>query len=286
MLALPIIGFVVFAVYPQLWTFKWAFFNYDGIPSNTEFIGLDNFKKFFVLDFSYWRYWWQTIRYALIKVPVELSLALFLAVVINQKFIRCKGFFRAMFYAPVVVSGVVVSVIFTNLFGYFGVINDWLIKLSIMKEGYDWFSTTLGATAVLIISSTWNTFGINVLYFIAALNNVPKDCYESAYLDGANSCQVFFKITLPLITRVFRIILLLSILGTLGIGEFIITLTGGGPGGTTQTVNSYIVKAFVPGFAESSPAIGYGCALSVITTIIYSAIGILYHKFSSKQDCV
>ncbi len=283
MLALPIIGFLVFTLYPQLWTFKWAFYNYNQIPSQTRFVGLDNFKKFLFYDFSYWRYWWQTIRFAVIKIPIEMTIALTLASLINQQGLKGKGFFRALYYTPVVISGVVVSVIFSNLFGYFGVINDLLIKMGFIGENIDWFATGFGATVVLVVASIWNTFGINVLYFVAALNNVPKDCYESARLDGANAFTVFFRITLPLIVPVFRIILLLSILGTLGVGEFVITLTGGGPSGATQTVNSYIVKTFVPGFAEITPNIGYGCAISIVTSILYAIIALFYNKLSAKK---
>ena len=94
---------------------------------------------------------------------------------------------------------------------------------------------------------------------------------------------MFFRITLPLIVPVFRIILLLSILGTLGVGEFVITLTGGGPSGATQTVNSYIVKTFVPGFAEVTPNIGYGCAISVVTSVLYAIIALVYNKLSAKK---
>ena len=284
MLVLPLIGFFVFSLYPIIWQFKWAFYNYDQIPSHTRFVGMDNFVRFFNEDLTYWRTWGNTIKYAVIKVPIELCFALFLAAVINQKCLKGKGFYRAMFYAPVVVSTVVISVIFCNLFGYFGVINNWLLRLGIITENIDWFASPSGSMAVLVISSIWHTFGTNVLYFVAALANVPEDCYESAKLDGANRFQVFFKITLPLISSVFRIILLLSILGTLSIGEFVITLTGGGPAGSTETVTSYLTQQFVPGFADTaSPAIGYGCAMSIVTTIVFAIIGLAYSKLSAKK---
>ena len=125
-------------------------------------------------------------------------------------------------------------------------------------------------------------FGINVLYFMAALNNIPEELYEAASIDGASAWTQFRKITVPMMGPVLQTILLLSINGTLYTNDYIIATTNGGPGGDTYTVMSYMVGKFVPGFASVGANIGYGCCLAVITAIIMGCIAIVYNKLSKK----
>lgn len=282
MISTMIIGFLVFTIYPITWTFRWAWYSYNGIPSQTHFVGWENFITFFTKDFSYWKSWLNTIIFTVCKIPLELTLAMIMALFLNRG-LKGTGFFRSVYYLPSVISVVVVGLIFSNLFSYFGIINNVLVKLGIISENVDWFSTKLGAMIVLVFGSIWNTFGINVMYLLAALANVPKEVYESGEIDGATGATAFFKITLPMIMSVFKVIFMLSLLGTLGTNDYIIVLTGGGPHGSTDTVMSYLTQQFVPGFASSSqPALGYGCAMSVVTTILFALVGILHNVISNK----
>ncbi len=282
LIALPLIGFFVFSIYPILWTFRWSFYSYNGIASATRFIGFDNFITMFTTDFTYFKLWGNTFLFAACKIPFELSLALVLAVLLSQR-IRGSSFFRSIFYLPSVISTAIIGLIFYNLFGYFGNINAILLKLGFIKTEIDWFASKNTSVAVIVLASIWNTFGINVMYFMAALTNVPKELYESAELDGATRIRMFFNITLPMIIQVFQVILLLSIVGTLGINDIILVLTGGGPGGQTFSVMSYLTKQFMPGFMDTStPSLGYGCAMSVVTTIMFAIVAGLYNIFSTK----
>ena len=285
MLALPIIGFLVLSVYPILWTFRWAFFSYSGIKSQAAFVGLENFKALFTTDLTYWKTWITTLEFAVCKVPIELTLAMFLALILTQN-IKAKGFFRSAYYMPCVISVAIIGVIMSNLFGYFGIINYALDKIGLIEGGVDWFASKATSMAVLVIGSIWNTFGTNVLYFMAALANVPKDVYESASIDGANGAQQFFKITLPLILPVGKIILLLSIIGTLGVNEYILVVANGAPAGKTYTVMSYMTSQFVPGFAGANPPIGYGCAMGLITSLMFVLIALAQNKLNKKMDNV
>lgn len=282
MLIFPMIGFLVLKVYPIFWTFRWSFFSYDQVPSNTRFIGLENFKTLFLSDHTYWKTWITTFQFALYKIPIEITLALTIALVLSRD-IKGSNFFRTMYYLPNVISVAIVGIMFSNMFSFFGLINAILIKFGLITEGIDWFASKLTAMTVLVIGSIWNTFGINVLYFVAALSNVPKELYECATLDGASARVRFFKITLPSILPVAQIILLLSIVGTLSVNDYILALTAGGPAGTTSSVMSYLTLKFVPGFAEAAnPPIGYGCALSLVTTILFAVVALLYNLASKK----
>ena len=197
MLSPQLIGFLVFTIYPIMWALTLAWFYYDGVPSATHFVGFDNFKTIFTVDTEYWRTVGNTFLYAFLKLPIEMPLALALALALNGK-IKGKAFFRASFYLPNIISMAIIGVIFSNIFGYFGVINSYLAKLFPNMEAVDWFATKWSAFAVLVFAGVWQTFGINLLYFLAALQNIPLECYESAKLDGASSMTTFFKITLPL----------------------------------------------------------------------------------------
>lgn len=283
MLALPIIGFLVLKVYPILWTFRWSFFSYNGVISQTRFIGLDNFKTIFTTDFSYWKVWGNTLLISLVKLPFEIILAMGLALMLNKK-LKGSGIYQALYYLPHIISASIVGLIFSNMFNFNGSINHILHSFGLIGENIDWFSSKSTAIGMIVAGSIWTHFGVNVMYLLAALANVPDDLYESAEIDGASSTRKFFSITLPMIAPIFQTILLLSILNVLSMNEYVLVLTNGGPYGQTHTVMSYLYSKFVPGFADTAlPQLGYGCAMSLLTTILFAFISLGYNKLSSKM---
>lgn len=278
MLAPQIIGFLVFSIVPMLWAISLSCYNYNMI--RMHFTGLENFK-ILLTDKAYWTALGNTFLYAIMKIPVELPLALILAVVLS-KIKKGAGIYRAVYYLPHVVSIALVALVFSNLFGVFGVINSALVKAGFNMLGYNWFKTKLSSMSVVVIADIWMSFGVNVLYFIAALANIPEEVYESAELDGATAFQTFFRITIPMIAPTLQIILMLSIIGTLGINEIIIVMTNGAPGGSTYSVQSYIFQNYAPGIANGNINVGYGCAMSLVTGLILASVTGVYMKLSSK----
>lgn len=285
LIALPLIGFFVFTIYPIIWSAMKAFYYYDLVPSNTRFVGLKNFITLFTNGSDYWSAWLVTFKYLIIKLPIEIPLALVLAVLLN-KGLRGSGFFRNIYYLPCVVSMAIVGIMFSNLFDPFGIVNSWLLKYNIISEPIEWFGDANFALAVLIIGGIWSSFGINVVYFTAALSNVPKDVYEAADIDGAGAITKFFRITVPMISSVFQTILLLAINGTLKTGELILVMTNGAPAGRTLTAEAYVMQSFLPGFSTGMPNIGYGCALSLVSSVICAAIGLIYMRITKNMTDV
>ncbi len=286
MLATQIIGFFTLSIYPIIWTFRWCTYYYNRIPSATRFVGFKNFQTLFA-DKAYWQGWLTTLEFTLLKIPIEIPLALLLAVLLARKGLKGRGFFRSMYYMPTVISGAIIGLIFSSMFASDGIINAWLMDLGLVGKRIGWFGSKATSMGVLVGSSIWNTFGTNVIYFVAALSNVDESLYESATLDGANKWQSFIHITLPGIAPVFQTILMLSIIGTLGTNDFVIMMSGGAPGGQTHTVMSYMTTKYTPGFADTvTPNIGYGSAASIITAIIFATISILYNKLSGKMNKV
>ncbi len=276
-----IIGFFVFSMYPLCWAAQKAWFFYSGTPSQTHFVGWDNFITIFTRDATYWTTWLTTIEFAIYKIPIELTLAMAIALCLHGK-LKGAGFFRTMYYMPCIVSVAIVGLVFTNLFDYFGFINAWLIRLGLISKNIDWFASKATAMGGLVAGSIWNTFGTNVLYFIAALSNIPEEVYESAKLDGASGWTIFRKITIPLMGPILSTILLLSINGTLHTSDYILTFTNGAPHGSTFTVMAYQVSKFLPGFADAGVNIGYGCAMGIVSSLFFIAIALGYRKLSAK----
>lgn len=276
-----IIGFFVFTLYPIIWAFSKSFFYYTGVDSQTMFIGLENFANVFTAGDGYWTALGNSFLFTLGKLPFELPLAFCLALIVSKKH---RGFKTARIglYFPTIISVTVVGLVFTNLFSYSGYINEILQKLGLIEAPIDFFAKKGSALTILIIASIWQTFGINTIYFMVALANVPEEVYESAKLDGAGVFVTMFKITLPLIAPVFATILLLAINGSLQTGDIVLNLTNGAPGGQTEVAATYLLKKMVPGFASTSSNIGAGCATAIINACIYSGVALAYTKISKK----
>lgn len=286
LLTTQLIGLFVFTLYPILWTFKKAFYFYTGVPSETHFTGMTNFASLFS-DLTYWKTWITTIEFTVIKLLIEFPLAMLMAYFLNKK-IRGRGFFRALFYLPSIIAVAIVGLMFTNMFDYFGFINAILCRLKIINEEIYWLGSFKTSLTVLIAGSIWMGFGVNTLYFIAGLQNIPAELYECANLEGASKFAIFTRITLPLMGPVLQTIILLGINSTLHVGEYVIVTTNGAPGGQTLSVIAYQIAKFVPGFMDSADAvnIGYGCAMSLITSVIMCLIAISYNKISSKLNSI
>ncbi len=281
MISPAIIGFFVFTLYPIVWAISKSFNYYTGVDSQTMFVGFENFINVFTRDTGYWPAVGNSFLFTLGKLPIELPLAFCLALIVSKK---RRGFksARVGLYFPTIISVTVVGLVFTNLFSYSGYVNTILQKIGLISAPIDYFSHKGSALMILIIASVWQTFGINTIYFMVALANVPEEVYESAKLDGAGMFVTLFKITLPLIAPVLATILLLAINGSLQVGDIVLNLTNGAPGGQTEVATTFLLKKIVPGFASTSANIGEGCAAAIINAFIYSGVALIYSKLSSK----
>lgn len=278
------IGFVLFVAYPILWVVRWAWFNYDGFTTPT-FIGLNNFIRAFTRDSAFWLSIRNTMYIAAIKLVVEIPLAILLAVFVNNKMIKGRALFRVSYFLPSVLSVAVVGLIFSIMFSsYNGIVNALLRNLGFIRKNINFLGRTNNAFFVIILVSLWTTFGLNMIYFIMGFQNIPRDLYECASIDGANSFQQFFHITLPLVAPVLQLVIMLSFLGTLKMTDLILVLTNGAPGGTTEVVMTYIFKYFFQyGDSQTSTQFGYASALAVITAIILAIVTLLYLRLSQKM---
>lgn len=282
LMLLPIvIGFFTFTYFPILYIVRYSFTDSNGFVAN--WVGLDNFVRVFTRDPHFWTAVVNTLILTFGKLAVEIPLALFLAVLLNQK-IRGSSFYRVMVFLPSIISTAIVGLIFTLMFAAFrGVINTMLLNVGLITMPIDWFATRWRALFVLGTASVWTFTGINVVFFLMALQGIPKEVYESSELDGALGFKKFWYITLPMIGPVFRVVLLNAIIGSLQVTDLVLSSTNGAPGGQTEVIMTHIFKFF---FAQDGRRmeVGYASSMSVVTAMILGLITFIYLKGSKKMS--
>lgn len=280
MIAIPIIGFLVFTIYPILWAIRISFFSYTGVLSETKFVGWKNYITMFS-DPTYWKAWVTTIEFAVYKLVIEYPLAFTMAVLLTGGR-KGANFFRSIYFLPTIISTAIVGLIFSNLFDVFGPINIFLKNLGITSDYISWFSTKPTSLTALVIGSVWGSVGTTMMYLMSALATVPKDVYESADIDGAGPFTKVFKITIPIIAPQIQIFLMMSLIAMLGANEFILVMSNGAPAGSTHTVMSYLTARIVPGFGNVGN-LGYSSALSIVTSILLACCSLVYNAITNKM---
>lgn len=281
MLSPMLIGFLVFTYFPIAYILKYSVYNYDGFKS--AFTGVENFVRLFQRDRAFWESLFNTLVLSAGKLLVEIPLALFFAVLLN-KGMRGTGFFRVALFLPAIISTAIIGLVFSLMFAsYQGVINSMLMDIGLIARPIDWFGAKWTAMAVLAMASVWHFMGINMIFFLMALQSIPVELYECATLDGASGPRRFFSITLPMIGPIFRVVLLMAIIGSLKINDLVLASTNGQPGGKTEVVMTYVFKYFF-GYSGRRVEIGYASAMSVITGIFLGIITLIYLKASKNMN--
>jgi len=282
MCAPTVLLFLVFMVFPIGFVLYGSFLDWDGIGSVLEarWIGLANYQKL-IGDEIWWLAVRNTVLYALIKLAVELPLALLIALALAGK-LRGVAFFRTVGFMPVITSIAVVSLAFTFFFSPIGgPVNDLLVN----RLG--WLDTPIAflgerATAFWAVTGVaiWHDLGINMVFFLAALQTVPRDLHEAAIVDGATGWQRFRAVTLPAIRPITVVIITLSLAGSLKVFDYFQVMTGGGPGFSTMTMVLYMFRytSFGGGGlagASTIPQVGYGSTVAIgLGLVILAAIAL------------
>lgn len=275
-----LIGFILFSYVPIVYILRYAFTNYNGSTA-CDFTGFANFVRVFKRDPDFWQSLLNTVILSAGKLAVEIPLALLLAVFLNKK-LAGTGFFRVTLFLPAIISAAIIGLIFSLMFAsYNGMINGILQNMGLISTPINFFNTKWKAMGILAIASIWQNYGINMIFFLMALQSIPKELYECASIDGASGPKQFFSITLPMIAPIFQSILLMAIVGSLKVCDLVISCTNGQPGGTTEVVMTYIYKSFF-GKSGRNIEIGYASAMSFITAIFLAFVTFIYLRATKK----
>jgi multiple sugar transport system permease protein len=266
LMVLPyILHIVVFLGYPLAFAFVLIFHRWN-IYTPMKWVGLGNIKLL-LTDPLIWRALVNTLYFLLIHIPLELVIALGLAQLLNQK-IRGRAFFRASYFMPVVVSGVVVTILWQQLYATeTGLINLLLQRFGLPAIG--WLTDRRYAMPAIAIMATWKNVGLYVVLFLVGLQAIPAELYEAAELDGASAWQKFRLITVPMLNPTIMLVLVLSTIG--GFSLFIepYVMTGGGPANSTLSGILYLYKqAFFFSKMGYATTIGFFWAMLIFVVVL------------------
>lgn len=268
-------GFLIFTFVPIIFSLLLSFCEWDsGNP--VKFVGLKNFIYMFSKDKSFWISLKNTVYYTVVTVPLTMMVALFLAILMNKP-LKGRVFFRSVLFFPYVASLVAVAVVWMALFNpEIGPVNGILRTLGIANPPR-WAASTTWAMPTIIGLTVWKGMGYYMIVYLAALQDISKDLYEAASLDGANKWQQFLNVTWPGITPTTFYILMMLMVTTFKSYDIMYITTQGGPGEATKVLAYHI---FNQAFVNSK--FGYASAVSMVLLVIIFSATLIQFKFEKK----
>jgi lactose/L-arabinose transport system permease protein len=251
----------------------------SGKGTNLSYVGLDNYRRLFS-DPTFIAAVKNTFIYLIVQVPVMIVLALFLSVLLNDSKLKFKGFFRTAIFLPCVTSLVAYSVVFKYLFGHDGLVNQMLLKLSLVSAPIEWITDPFWAKITIIIAITWRWTGYNMIFYLSALQNIDHSIYEAARIDGASAFRQFTNITVPMLKPIILFTSITSTIGTLQLFDEVLNITKGGPGNATTTISQYIYNLSF----KYTPDFGYAATVSYSILVLILVFSFIQFKAAGDRN--
>jgi multiple sugar transport system permease protein len=259
---------------------------WGGIEGNLGYVGFDNYRELWH-DEAFWTWpperataLWNTVYYAALVVPLQMTLGLSMALLVNQA-IRGRTFFRSAYYFPALVSSAAISAIAIYLLSADGLVNALISGVLGRDFTHPWFGDADTALESIIVLDAWTTSGTMMLFYLAALQSVPLDVYEAAAIDKAGTWRTFWKITFPLLKPAHFFVLVVSVIGALKLFDqaFIISTGSGGPAGSTMTAVMYVYTVTIKEFNY-----GYGATVGVVLFLIIFSLTLVQRLLFGRSE--
>nr|WP_246674776.1 MULTISPECIES: sugar ABC transporter permease [unclassified Mesorhizobium] len=271
-----LIGFLVFFLGPLVAIFYYSTTEWNLLSQQAAFVGLRNFQNALLENPDFWHVVRNSVIFALGLVPLNMALALSLALALSRPFFGVV-FFRMVFFAPVVTSAIAWAIVWKFMLqGEGGAVNQMLAWIGI--DGPNWLREPNWAMAAVIVTRVIKMVGLNMILYIAALQSIPRDYEEAAALEGASRWQVFRMITWPLLAPTTLVIMVLTTIGSFKVFDHIYQMTGGGPENGTLVLAFYIYQQ---GFKFFN--VGYAAALALIMFVIVMALTLVQVMLRRKE---
>jgi multiple sugar transport system permease protein len=278
-LAAPfLILYVLFLIGPTLYGVIMSFFNssleHAGLGG---FTGADNYTQALTSS-DFWQSMWHTVLFTLMTTPPLVALALVLAI-FTDRLRRGRWFFRLLFFAPYVVPSAAIALIWTWLYTpQIGLWDKWLSAVGIANPP-NWLADPSWAMASVALATVWWTLGFNFVLYLAGLQEIPRNLYEAAEVDGASRWDQMRRITIPLLRRTTALVLVLQIIASLKIFDQIFLMTAGGPNYATRPLLEYVYDI---GFTDFRT--GYAAAASMLYFLVILAVSLVWFLVRRRQQ--
>lgn len=280
-IVVPMTIFLVFNIGAIGFAFVISLFDWGVRAGPQEFLGTQNYAAA-LSDPIFWKAVTNTLRYALIVVPLQMALGLFLAVIVNQK-IRGQTFFRAAFYFPAIASSAAITVLFIFIMNPDGLFNGFrealgpfdVFGLFGIPESHSWLGHSSTALESIMALNAWTTSGTMMLFYLASLQTISRETYEAAELDGANAWQTFWRITFPLLKPGHYFVATISFIGALQV--FDQAYITGGPEGTPNNALTTMVLYLVRNVTTTID-LGFAAAVGMILFALIMAITLVQRR--------
>ena len=279
-----IVLLIVFLIVPFLMAIGLSFTDQRLIPNPnlpTRFIGFRNFVRM-IDDEAFLRGLLNNFYFVVVVVPVQTSLALLLAMLVNQK-LKAMNLFRTIYFSPVVTTMVVVAIIWTFLYNPGeGLINEFIQTVTFGALGpYDWLQNTRLVFPAIMLLSIWQGVGFQMVIYLAGLQEIPDSLYEAADVDGANKLQQFFNVTLPQLRNTTIFVVLATTILAFKLFTQVEVMTSGGPQNASMTTIVHVVHQ---GWGQLK--VGYASAISIVFFLIVLGISLLQRYFLREERAV
>jgi multiple sugar transport system permease protein len=282
-MTVSLVFFIVIRWYPTILAFNISFRDWNVFDGSGPWVGLDNYRDIWQDLFkprsAVKAAFWNTIRYVVFGVPLQLILALGIALLLNQ-ITRLSGFFRAVYFIPFVTSFVAVAFVWNWLYApQTGLINQFLTAIGLPAQPF--LDSPKQALPSIAAVAVWRGLGFAIIIFLAGLQQIPEIYYEAAQIDGANRWQMFWRVTLPLLNSVFVYLAVLGTIGFLRMFDLVQNMSFQGRGGPLKSTTTVVLEVYNEGF--SSYNMGYAAALTVILFFVILLITVLQLRFLSRR---
>jgi ABC-type sugar transport system permease subunit len=270
-----IIGIIIF---PLLYSVYISFFDFNIFTKHPPFIGLKNYIDIFKSDY-FWYSIGRTAYFTVISVGLELVLGFLVALLLNQEF-KGRSLARTLLILPWALPTVVNGVLWTWIYDpNYGALNALLKSLGIISQYKNWLGTAFSAMNAVIVADVWKNTSFIAMVLLAAMQNIPKDYYEAAIIDGASRLKNVFYITLPLLRPAILVAVVIRTMEAFKVFDIIYIMTKGGPANGTQVISYY---TYINSFQYSK--YGYGAALSYIVSLVILIFALFYIKILYKKS--
>ena len=272
---LPLISLIIFMYYPIIRSFIISFYDWD-LLKEPVFNGIENYKTL-MQDKVFKEALFNTVKWVIIYVPMSIISSFALALLLDRK-LKGAGFFRTLYYLPVVCPIVVVALLFVWIYNTdYGILN-FILKELFHMEPIGWLTDAKYSLFAIAVMSVWKWAGYNMLILLAALQGIDESLFEAAAIDGITPLQKLIYIKIPLVMPSIYFVMLTAVIDAFQIFTEIFIMTKGGPGYSTYTVSYYLWSN-----AFEYSKMGYACAMAAVMFVIILTVTLIQNKVMNKK---